>query len=63
MKVFSGQKNPDISTGRDVPHFTGGGNGHFSIGKLSVFGSDGGSRWDWFCGGKKVGELCGSLAK
>ena len=32
-------------------------------GKLTVFGSDGGSRWDWFCGGKKVGELCGSLAK
>ena len=33
------------------------------IGKLTVFGSDGGSRWDWFCGGRKVGELCGSLAK
>ena len=32
-------------------------------GKLTVFGSDGGSRWDWFCGGRKVGELCGLLAK
>ena len=31
------------------------------FGKLTVFGSDGGSRWDWFCGGKKVGELCGSF--
>ena len=30
-------------------------------GKLTVFGSGGGSRWDWFCGGKKVGELCGSF--
>ena len=30
MKVFGGKTNPDISTGRDVPHFTGG-NGHFSI--------------------------------
>ena len=32
-------------------------------GKLTVFGSDGGSWWDWFCDGRKVGELCGSLAK
>ena len=31
------------------------------LGELVVFGSGGGSRWDWFCGGKKVGELCGSF--
>ena len=28
-------------------------------GEQVVFGSGGGSRWNWFCGGKKVGELCG----
>ena len=27
------------------------------LGKLTVFGSDSGNQWDWFCGGKKVGEL------
>ena len=30
MKVFGGQANPDISTGRDMPHFTGK-NGNFII--------------------------------
>ena len=30
-------------------------------GELVVFGSGGGSWWDWFCGGRKVGELCGSF--
>ena len=30
MKVFGGQTNPDISTGRDAPHFTVE-NGNFSI--------------------------------
>ena len=25
------------------------------------FGTGGGSRWDWFCVRKKVGELCGSF--